>query len=97
MIRQKDGVQYGVIKSKAQNYQMYTNIKYFFDWISDNTGLTLPDCWGANWIEWILIIKDFVYFGIRIKDFAEKSSPFCTFNLIFTSRKAKKIWQIPRE
>lgn len=49
MVRQKDGVQFGIIRSilrstDSTTLQIYTKIPYFFDWISEITGLDLPTC-----------------------------------------------------
>lgn len=47
LIRQSDGVQFGVAKSNfapPHNFHGYTKLSYFFDWISNVTGLSLPKC-----------------------------------------------------
>lgn len=44
MILQKDGVQYGVYKGHFMFYQIFMKMSFFFDWISDITGMDLPEC-----------------------------------------------------
>lgn len=53
LLRQEDGALIGITSfgkhtTTAVKYQVFTNIQYYYEWLTRKTGIILPKCQGPQ-------------------------------------------------